>query len=192
MGSWATEWMDRWVEDDVEVRDDVEVVVGSENMEERRLVVVKAGSAAEARLESGLIDHSFRPATDEQLATWRSLSGRSLNDDDVKTLLRFLAKAQRTMARSRAKDYAAAAGLTTRGMNQYVLTPEGLAELRSRGIAARGNDPAPLLDALVRDGIPQSERSLATPDHFRARTFAEMRGKLVGMLETSEAEGWVA
>lgn len=174
---YATSWLDSY-ESDVssegeEPRWEVEV--------ERRLVVIDAPTAEDARRESGLIDHEFHDATEEELDEWRQITCRPLSDEDVGTLVRLLAKEQRATARGRAKDYAAAAGLTTRGINSFVLTTEGLAMLRERDIPTRGNEPAPLIDLLIREGLP--EQQLESADHYRARVFTELRGKLNAIQE---------
>lgn len=169
---WATEWVEEFDSDEPDVE---------------RLVVVEAESAADARRESGLIEHEFAAPTDEQKQRWVERTERALSVEDIDLLGRLLSREARGLARGRAKTYAIDAGLIARGVGSHVLTPEGRRRLAEAGITVRGVEPAPLLDLLVRDGIP-FEEAPNDQDTFRARKFTELRGKLHSMLEEARQE----
>jgi hypothetical protein len=145
-----------------------------------KLVVVWAASAAEARRESGMIDHEFFPATPDDVSEWEDETSDALSDEDIRALARMLSKELRRIARHRAKDYAAEVGWSTRGAGRFVLTPEGIRELERRG--------GVLLDLIIEAGVPATAVSLRSPDHYRATVLALVRGKLDAALGHDDEE----
>lgn len=145
-----------------------------------QLIVVDAESAADARRESGLVELDFRPADAVETEEWDALCHGKLSEGDIDMLLRFVAKEQRQLARRRVREKAEELGLVTRGVNGHVLTPEGIARLRDGGGTVRGNDPGPLLDLLIAEGIePLSAQGKDQDGHrYKARKLARLRGVL--------------
>ena len=71
---------------------------------EQKLVVVPATSPSDAQLASGLIDSTFREATEAELEEWDAITAADLNDKDVEALLYLVRRAAREIAKRRIKD----------------------------------------------------------------------------------------
>jgi hypothetical protein len=145
-----------------------------------QLIVVDAESVADARRESGLVELDFHPATDAEVEEWDAVCRGRLSEGDIDMLLRFVAKEQRQLARRRVREKAEELGLVTRGVSGHVLTPEGIAHVRDHGGSPRGNDPGPLLDMLIREGVePLAGNGKDQDGHrYKARKLARLRGVL--------------